>query len=176
MDLNINPFAVGLGIGLLTTLFAWLDGIFKRRALVKEVRTLKDHLHTQMEINAAGNDTTKRELDEAKRVAENLRVTNSALKQKPGRAEVHTLTLYDKALHLMQARAPGFAPAWENALKEAETEVQKTETGLLPLIRNVFRPSLNKSNPAPSSAGHNEDFLETDSPSRPEPDSNQPVR
>ena len=42
----------------------------------------------------------------------------------------------------MSERAPGYAPAWENCVKEAESEVIKTETGLLPFIKKVFRPSL----------------------------------
>jgi uncharacterized protein YecA (UPF0149 family) len=38
----------------------------------------------------------------------------------------------------MLARAPGFAPTWEIVLKEAEEEVQKSETGITAFFRRVF--------------------------------------
>ena len=146
MELLTHPFSIGLGTGLILVLVIWINGILKRRSLVKELRSLKEHLHTQMGINARGNESTINELQELRQQTENLRVTNSTLKQKPGRAELQTLAVYDKALHIMFAKAPGFAPAWENVLKEANEDLKRAETGLIPLIRSVFRPSLSKSN------------------------------
>lgn len=146
MELLTHPFSIGLGTGLILALVIWINGILKRRSLVKEIRSLKEHLHTQMGINARGNESTMQELEELRKQTENLRVTNATLKQKPGRTELQTLAVYDKALHMMFAKAPGFAPAWENILAEANEDLQRTETGLIPLIRSVLRPSLSKSN------------------------------
>lgn len=146
MELLTHPFSIGLGTGLILVLVVWINGILKRRSLVKEIRSLKEHLHTQMGINARGNESTVTELEELRMQTENLRVTNATLKQKPGRAELQTLAVYDKALHIMFAKAPGFAPAWENILEEANEDLKRAETGLIPLIRSVFRPSLPRSN------------------------------
>ncbi len=142
MEYLKQPFAIGLEIGLFIALVVWIGAWWKRRSIVKENRTLKQHLHTQMDITARGHAELKNELEELRKQNENLRVTNATLNQKPGRAELHTLAVYDRAVHLMYEKAPGFAPAWEGVVREAEEAIKKTEKGLLPLIRKVFRPSL----------------------------------
>ena len=142
MEWLTHPFVLGLGLGLILTLVVWIQGILKRRSLAKDIANLKNHLHTQMEISAKGNETSRSELEALKKQAENLRITVATLKSKPGRAELRTLHIYDKAIHLMFERAPGFAPAWESILKEAEQDMEQTEKGFFPLIRKVFRPSL----------------------------------
>ena len=144
MELLTHPFSIGLGVGLLVAAALWFNGWAKRRSLVAEVKRLREHLHTQMEINSRGNEDTRKTLDALKEQNENLRISNATLKNKPGRAELHTLVVYDKALHLMQARVPGFAPAWEAVVNDAEREVEKADRGLVPMIRKIFRPSLNK--------------------------------
>ena len=137
-----HPFVLGLGLGLILAVVLWIQGILKRRSLVKDLANLKDHLHTHMEISAKGNESSRSELETLKKQAENLRITVATLKAKPGRAELRTLHIYDKALHMMFEKAPGFAPAWESILKEAEQDMEQTEKGFFPLIRKVFRPSL----------------------------------
>lgn len=142
MELLQNPFVIGLGVGLVVAIVFWISGLMNRRGLVKELKTLREHLQRQMEINQKGSDAQKKELEDLRKQNENLRVTNATLKQKPGRAEIQTLTVYDKALHIMNGRAPGFGPAWEGAIKEAEAEVAQADTGIMPMLRKVFRPSL----------------------------------
>jgi hypothetical protein len=142
MEYLKHPFTLGLGVGLLVAVLAWISGWLKRRPLAREVRRLREHLHTQLEISARGNETMRKELEEFRRLNENLRITNATMGQKSGKAELRMLALYDRALHLMYEQAPGFAPAWERVLKTAEDDIQKAEKGLLPLIRKVFRPSL----------------------------------
>ena len=143
MDFIIgHPFVLGLCCGLIAALAAIIEGRLRSRVIRKELELLKKHLHTQMEINIKGVSVMKEELEDLRKQNENLRITVSSLKDKPGRSEVRVLHIYDKAVHLMNERAPGFAPAWESCVKEAESEVIKTETGLLPFIKKVFRPSL----------------------------------
>jgi hypothetical protein len=142
MELLQHPFVIGLGVGLIVAVVFWISGLMNRRGLVKELATLREHLQRQMEINQKGSDAQKKELEELRKQNENLRVTNSTLKGKPGRAEIQTLTVYDKALHIMNGRAPGFGPAWESAVKEAEMEVAQADSGIMPMLRKVFRPSL----------------------------------
>ena len=137
-----HPFSIGLGIGLVLAAVIWVRSWLAHRTLVKDMARMKDHLHTHMEISAKGNDSTKNELDTLRKQTENLRITVATLKAKPGRAELRTLHVYDKAIHKMYEKAPGFASAWESILKEAEQEIQETESGFFPLIRKAFRPSL----------------------------------
>ena len=106
--------------------------------LNNQVETLKQHLHTQMEITAKGNESLKEELLAAQEKNQNLSQAIGALKQKPGRMEIRTLHLYEKAIRTMNTRAPGFSSAWESALNEAEDEIKKEESGLIGWIRKPF--------------------------------------
>ena len=38
----------------------------------------------------------------------------------------------------MREQAPGFAPAWEKALRQGESEVESAESGLRKLVRRVL--------------------------------------
>lgn len=135
-----NGLITGLVVGLAVALYFWFAGWLKRRSLVKEVASLKEHLHRQMEINAKGTDSQQKELEKLRQQNENLRITNATLKQKPGRAEIEMLATYERALRVMNTKAPGFAPAWEQAMKDAEAEVTATDSGLIPLIRKALKP------------------------------------
>ena len=144
-----HPFVWGLSLGLLIALFVLIQAMSRGRELRERIREssfevskLRSHLHTQMEILAKGNESMKAELEEARKLNENLRITNSTLMQKPGRAELRMLHTYERAVRLMTERAPGFALGWENALQEAEHDVEMVEKGFLPMVKRVFRPSL----------------------------------
>ncbi|MCB1129408.1 MAG: hypothetical protein KDM81_23100, partial [Verrucomicrobiae bacterium] len=128
--------------GLVIAAYLFLNGLLRRRELRKEVRALKDQLHRQMTINDKGNEQVLAEVERLRKENENLRITAATLKAKPGRAELVTLNVYDRAIRLLHQRAPGFAPAWEGVLTEAQKEVELTDTGLLAMVRKVFRPSL----------------------------------
>ena len=41
----------------------------------------------------------------------------------------------------MNTRAPGFGSAWESALKDAEAEVKKEESGIIGWIKKPFLPN-----------------------------------
>ena len=142
MGILEHPFTIGLIVGLVVTLVVWIKGLLERQSFNRETKRLKEHLHTQMEINAKGNERNENELETLRKQNENLRITVATLKNKPGRAELNMLHIYDEAIRKMHAQAPGFAPAWENALRESEARVQQTETGFLPLIRKTFKPSV----------------------------------
>ena len=49
----------------------------------------------------------------------------------------------------MREQAPGFAPAWENALRQAETEMDAAESGFKKLVRRVI-PGLSNATPGPT--------------------------
>jgi hypothetical protein len=160
MDIIMNhPFLqgllVGLGLGGALAIVTWFNGLAKRRGATKELSQLRDHLHNQMQITAKGTQESVREIEQLKKQNENLRITVATLKSKPGRGELQTLQLYDKAIHLMYEKAPGFAPSWEAIMKEVEAEMKQTDTGLTALLRKIVRPSLTTASPQPEPAENN---------------------
>jgi len=144
-----HPLVIGLCLGLVFALYVSLRSIGKAREarlaaaarmdeLRTEIETLKAHLHTQMEITAKGNQSLKDEMVASQQTNQNLSQTIGALKQKPGRAEIRTLHLYEKAIRSMNTRAPGFGSAWESAINEAEAEIKQEESGIVGWIRKPF--------------------------------------
>jgi hypothetical protein len=91
-----------------------------------------------MKITNAGSATLVAELKTIKKEAENLRISVQTLNQKPGRAELRLLNIYDAALRKMMSQAPGFSTAWENSLQEAEREYEANESGLKSIVSKVF--------------------------------------
>ena len=152
-----NHFTWGLLLGLLIAAFIWKSAFTARRHAAREhkrveaeIKDLQSHLNTQLKINASGNESLQTELKTLKQQNETLRVNNSALQQKPGRAEQRQLQVYEIAIRMMREQAPGFAPAWEKALRQGETEVDAAESGLIKLVRRVI-PGLGN-NPASQNA------------------------
>lgn len=138
MDFEANIFAAGLGLGLLVALSIWFNKWRSGASLRRELEDLKKHLQTQLSINAKGYEEMQQELKRLKQENENLRITVGTLSNKPGRAELKTLYVWDRAARIMTVTSPGFAPAWEMAIGEARKEVQETETGVKALVRRVF--------------------------------------
>lgn len=140
-----HPFTWGLLLGLLVAAFIWKSGFTARRHAAREIKRLetemKDlqgHLNTQLKINASGNQALQSELDALKQQNETLRVNNAALQQKPGRAEQRLLQVYEIAIRAMREQAPGFAAAWEKAIRQGEAEVDAADSGFKKLVRRVI--------------------------------------
>lgn len=149
-----NPFTWGLLLGLLIAAFIWKAGFTARRTIAKdfkrvaeEMKNLHLHLNTQLKINATGNEALHTELESLRKQNETLRVNNAALQQKPGRGELRLLQVQEVAIRTMREQAPGFAPTWENALRQGEIEVDAADSGLVKLVRRVI-PGLSSSTPA----------------------------
>ena len=131
----------------------WILSFIKSRFEVakykKEIKEYKEHLNRQMKITNEGNKNIETELAQVKKENENLRISVQTLGQKPGRAEIRLLNIYDAALRKMQMKAPGFSSAWEMSLQEAESEYEANETGLKSIIKKVFKPSLSHTTEQP---------------------------
>ncbi len=133
-----HPFLFGLAVGLLIAAGIWIKGLFRSRGLNREITKLKESLYTKMQIDTKGHMSRENELEQLRKQNENLRISLKSLQQKPGRAEIRQLHVFDKAIHSMLAKAPGFAPTWEMVLRDAEDEIQQAETGISALVRKVF--------------------------------------
>lgn len=131
----MKSFLIGLGIGLLVALivYIWLK-ISKKKA----VKKLEKMLSSRMDLESTGLETLKKELDELKKQNENLRITNASLSQKPGRAEVQRLQVYQKAVDRLVLNAPGFGPAWQSALADTEEEFKEIYNGAKPFWKKVI--------------------------------------
>lgn len=138
MSLLSNPFAKGLALGLLLCIVIYIRGFLRRLELSKEVDRLRAHLHTKLEIDSAENERRKAELERLKQERDNLRITVQSLNQKPGRKEIRQYFIYQTALDIMFEKAPGFAPAWQITLKEAEGLFEKSEKGVVPLLKRLM--------------------------------------
>lgn len=138
MSLLNNPFAKGLALGLLLCIVIYIRGFLRRVELSKEVDRLRAHLHTKLEIDSAENERRKAELERLKQERDNLRITVQSLNQKPGRKEIRQYFIYQTALDIMFEKAPGFAPAWQITLKEAEGLFEKSEKGVVPLLKRLM--------------------------------------
>jgi hypothetical protein len=138
LKFELGVFGVGLGFGLLITLASWFNGRNVRSSVQKEVEDLRKHLNTQMSITAKGYEEMRSEIETLRKTNENLRVTVATLSNKPGRAELRKLYIWDKAIKIITLRIPGFAPAWEMAIDDAKKEIDEIDSGVKALFRQVF--------------------------------------
>ena len=145
LDLLKNQFVLGLLLGLLVAFFTWKSGFTARRVLKKEVvrietesRELQQHLNTHLKVQAEGAETINGQLEKLKEQNGNLRVNIAALQQKPGKAELRHLHILENAVGLMREQAPGFAQAWEKALRQADLNYTESEGGFKKLVRKVL--------------------------------------
>jgi len=149
-----EPFVWGLLVGLVLVVLMWRsmrkDKVHLRGEIARlrvEADGLTKHLNTQLKINAKGNEALEKQLDKLKDQNENLRVTLSAAQQKPGKAEMRRLDVMEAAVTSMRESAPGFAQAWERAMRDSEIEQGEVEGGFRKLIRKVV-PSFRSTTPA----------------------------
>jgi len=137
---------LGILLIIVATAVGYIIGIFKSgfaiRKSKKELSEYKEHLERQMRLTSEGSRNLEKELASLKNDNENLRISVQTLGQKPGRAEIRLLNIYDGALRKMMLKAPGFSSAWEIALQEAEREYEENEKGFKSIIKKVFGPSL----------------------------------
>lgn len=139
-----NPFAQGIFVGLVLCVVVYVRGFLRRRELTKDITLLRSHLHTKLEIDSAENEKRKQALEQLKHERDNLRITVQSLNQKPGRKEIRQYFLYQTALDMMFEKAPGFAPAWQVTMKEAERLFDKSEKGVVPLLKRLVPASPGK--------------------------------
>lgn len=123
---------------------SYIKSRFEIRTHKKELQAYKEHLDRQMKITAEGNKHLEREMYDLKKVNENLQATVNTLSNKPGRAEIKLLNIYDATLRKMMQKAPGFSGAWEVSLQEAEKDYEESEKGLKTIVRKVFGNSFSK--------------------------------
>ncbi|MDU9051193.1 MAG: hypothetical protein Q3M30_20350 [Candidatus Electrothrix sp. Rat3] len=131
------PFLFGLAIGLVLAVVFWVRSVIKARVLSAEIKKLRDHLHTKFEIESADNEHRKEQLNQLRQERDNLRNMIQVLNQKPSKQEMRQTQVYQKAIETMFEKSPGFAPAWQITLKEAEEEMRNAEKGIIPFFKRM---------------------------------------
>ncbi|WP_411828083.1 hypothetical protein [Luteolibacter sp. AS25] len=151
-----QPFVLGLLLGLLFAVFVLKNSITTKMQLKRdnkriegEMKDLQSHLNTQLKITATGSDSLTKEIEKLKTQNENLRVTLAALQNKPDKNEQRHFRMQEMAISTMREQAPGFAGAWEKAMRQAEHEMDEAESGLTKLVRKVV-PGLSYSGTRPT--------------------------
>ncbi len=138
----MQNFLIGLGIGVVLAIVMALAGSInthkKIKALKAEREKLKQMIADRMDIESEGLNKLKKENEELKKQAENLRMTVNTYSQKPGRKEVARLQVYQLAVNRLTLNSPGFGAAWQAALKESEDEFQKTYIGVQPFLKKII--------------------------------------
>ena len=153
-----SQFVWGLLLGLLIVAFVLKGALASKMQLKREIRRiegekqdLQSHLNTQMKITATGNDTLTTEVETLRTQNENLRVNLAALQNKPDKNELRQFRMQEMAISTMREQAPGFAGAWEKAMRQAETDMGSAESGFSKLVRKVV-PSLGNSGTRPTAS------------------------
>lgn len=150
-----QPFIWGFLLGLLIAGFILKNALTAKlgmrreiKNLEKEQRELQSHLNIQMKITASGNDSLTKEIDSLKAQNENLRINLATLQAKPEKSEQRQFRIQEIAIRSMREQAPGFAGAWEKAVRQAEAEIESAESGFTKLMRKVV-PGLGHSSKPP---------------------------
>jgi len=145
MELSFQTIVYIIVGFILGWFLSYIKSRFEVRDHKKELQSYKEHLDRQMKITAKGSKDLEREMYDLKKVNENLQATVNTLSNKPGRAEIKLLNIYDATLRKMMQKAPGFSGAWEVSLQESEKDYEESEKGLKTIVRKVFGNSFNKS-------------------------------
>ena len=144
MELSYLGILVVIASVAVGWVLSYIKSRFEVRKIKKDLEAYKDHLNRQMKLTGEGSKNLEKEVAELKKENENLRISVQTLSQKPGRAEIRLLNIYDGALRKMMLKAPGFSSAWEVALQEAERDYEESEKGFKSIIKKVFGPSLSQ--------------------------------
>lgn len=138
----ILAFLIGFGIGLIFLIISKIRSAFTKRDFKTEIKKLKSKIDDLHKIIVDSGVSYSSKLDELKKKNDTMKKTINILDRKPNRKELKTLYLYDKAIHIMYSKVPSFSTIWEDALKDAEKEMGKNESGKKRLFEKIFHPSL----------------------------------
>ena len=157
-EILTHPFVLGLALGLLIVAFVLKNAIAAKMQLKREIKRiegdkkeLQSHLNTQMKITATGSESLTKEVETLKSQNENLRVNLAALQNKPDKNEQRQFRMQEMAISSMREQAPGFAGAWEKAMRQAEIDMDSAESGFSKLMRKVV-PGLGYSGARPTAS------------------------
>ena len=137
-ELLRHPFFWGLATGLVLTVITILANIKSNLALKSTIRELKTALDVQQRTQLELSSKREEELKNLQGQIDNLKETNTFLRQKPSAQELRQLQIYEETLRLMTENAPGFAQAWQKQLRDVEIHVGESNSGITRLVKKFF--------------------------------------
>ena len=138
----ILMFLIGLIVGCVFLFISQIRNAFAKRELKQQIKELKNQIAELHKIVVDSGHSYSSQLDELKKKNDTMKNTINILNRKADNNELKTLYLYDKAVHIMYGKVPGFSVMWEDTLKEAQKEMEKIESGKKQLFEKIFHPSL----------------------------------
>ncbi len=130
-------FLIGLGIGLLLCIISLINTARVKSKYKKEIQKIKNIVSQKLDIESDSLTSMKQEIKDLKEQNENLRVSIRSMAGKTTKKEMTRFQVYDRAIEIMSLKAPGFAPAWQTALRESEEEMDKVFLGFKPFMRKA---------------------------------------
>ncbi len=130
-------FLIGLGIGVLLFILALIQNLRLKRRHKREMLQIKNMVSQKMDMEYESITKLRSDVELLKKQNENLRISLRAYSQKPNRKEMSQLQVYHRAVEIMSLKAPGFAPAWQLALRESEEELDKMYLGFHPFVKKI---------------------------------------
>lgn len=136
-DIFSNPlytFGMGFGLGCVF----WFMSAFAHWRTRGEFRRYKSHLSDKLELDARQLQETNKERARLAQENENLRIQVSRLNDRPENKLQRDLEILARAEKHMLLNAPGFAPAWEMAKSQAQSQIETEEKGMS-FPQKIFR-------------------------------------
>ena len=136
-DIFSNPlytFGMGFGLGCVF----WFMSAFAHWRTRGEFRRYKTHLSDKLELDARQLQETNKERARLAQENENLRIQVSRLNDRPENKLQRDLEILARAEKHMLLNAPGFAPAWEMAKSQAQSQIETEEKGMS-FPQKIFR-------------------------------------
>ncbi|MCF7933421.1 MAG: hypothetical protein K9M84_07965 [Spirochaetia bacterium] len=130
-------FLIGLGIGLLLFIISVIAHAHTKNVHKKEIQKIKQIVTQKMDLESDSLSQLKTDITALKEQNEHLRVSLRSMSQKTTKKEMTRFQIYERAIEIMSLKAPGFAPAWQTALRESEEEFDKVFFGLKPFKRRA---------------------------------------
>jgi hypothetical protein len=142
----LNTFLMGFVLGCVFLILS----LYSHWKTKREFKRYRTHLSDKLELDAKQIQDTGKEKSRLAQENENLRLQVARLSERSDNKLNRELEIFARAEKHMLINAPGFAPAWELAKSQAQSQMQSEESGQS-FPQRIFRKLLGSGNSATSS-------------------------
>lgn len=138
-EMSQAGFFPGFLLGLIVAALLLGLSLIREHRRRREIRRLIAELQSQADIAGRSTRVLKERISELKRRNVNLEDAIAVWERRPRRAELRRLLVCEEAVAALKERIPGFIQAWEQARREAEEEMARSNRGLGGIFRRLSR-------------------------------------